>query len=164
MSKVSVAEVFMWGSRIGIVSWDEGREIAEFQYDEKFVASNIQVSPITIPLSDKVYSFSALDRDTFKGLPGFLADSLPDKFGNKLIDEWLERQGREFSDFSPFERLCYIGDRGIGALEYRPSKKMIKDVNDTVAIDEMVKLATNIVSGKKISQLILMMRIYWLNS
>ena len=149
MNKVDVAEVFMWGSRIGVVTWDQDREMAEFQYDEKFVSSSIQVSPITMPLSDKVYSFPTLNRDTFKGLPGLLADSLPDKFGNKLIDEWLERQGRERSDFSPVERLCYIGDRGIGALEYRPSRKMVKDVNDVVAIDEMVKLASNITSGKK---------------
>lgn len=149
MRKVDVAEVYMWGSRIGIVKLDEGRQVSEFQYDEKFVTSNIQVAPLTMPLSDKVYAFPTLDRDTFKGLPGLLADSLPDKFGNKLIDEWLERQARERSDFSPVERLCYIGDRGIGALEYQPSKKMAKDINDTVAIDEMVKLATNIVSNKK---------------
>jgi serine/threonine-protein kinase HipA len=149
MNKVDVAEVIMWGSRIGIVTWNESREIAEFQYDEKFVISGIQVSPIKMPLSDKVYSFPSLDKNTFKGLPGFLADSLPDKFGNKLIDEWLERQGRELSSFSPVERLCYIGSRGIGALEYKPSKSMAKEVNDTVAIDEMVKLASSIVSGKK---------------
>lgn len=149
MNKVDVAEVIMWGSRIGIVTWDKSREVAEFQYDEKFVNSGIQVSPIKMPLSDKVYSFPSLDKNTFKGLPGFLADSLPDKFGNKLINEWLERQGRELNSFSPVERLCYIGSRGVGALEYKPSKSMGKEVNDTVAIDEMVKLASSIVSGKK---------------
>jgi serine/threonine-protein kinase HipA len=149
MNKVDVAEVIMWGSRIGIVTWNESREVAEFQYDEKFVNSGIQVSPLNMPLSDKVYSFPSLDKNTFKGLPGFLADSLPDKFGNKLIDEWLERQGRELSSLSPVERLCYIGSRGIGALEYKPSKSMAKEVNDIVAIDEMVKLASSIVSGKK---------------
>lgn len=149
MNKVDVAEVMMWGSRIGIVIWNESREVAEFQYDEKFVNSGIQVSPITMPLTDKVYSFPNLDKNTFKGLPGFLADSLPDKFGNKLIEEWLERQGRERSSFSPVEGLCYIGSRGIGALEYKPAKNMAKEVNDTVAIDEMVRLASSIVSGKK---------------
>lgn len=144
-----MAEVFMWGSRIGIVTWDENREIAEFQYDEKFVNSGIEVSPLTMPLSDKVYLFPILDKNTFKGLPGFLADSLPDKFGNKLIEEWLQRQGRELDRFSPVERLCYIGDRGIGALEYKPSKKMSKTINDNIPIEAMVKLASSIVSNQK---------------
>lgn len=149
MSGVYAAEVYLWGSRIGIVTWNKEREVAEYQYDEKFVFSNIEVSPITMPLSDRVYSFPELEKETFKGLPGFLGDSLPDKFGNKLIDEWLMRQGRTLKDFSPVERLCYIGERGMGALEYKPSKKMDKTESDTLAIEEIVKLATRIISEKK---------------
>lgn len=149
MTKVDAAEVYLWGSRIGIVIWNPHKEIAEFQYDKNFVNSNIQLAPLTMPLSDVVYSFPHLDKNTFKGLPGFLADSLPDKFGNKLINEWLERQGRELSDFSPVEILCYIADRGMGALEYRPSKTMAQTTTDIIAIDEIVKLASHIISQKK---------------
>ncbi|HLF63658.1 MAG TPA: HipA N-terminal domain-containing protein, partial [Saprospiraceae bacterium] len=83
-----VAEVRLWGSTIGAVSLEEGHEIASFQYDPEFVQSSIEISPITIPLSNRIYTFPELARKTFYGLPGLLADSLPDKFGNVLIDAW----------------------------------------------------------------------------
>lgn len=149
MSKVENAEVWLWGSCIGYVSWSSSLNVGEFQYDEKFVNSGIEVAPLTMPLSHKVYRFLDLDKDTYKGLPGFLADSLPDKFGNKLIEEWLVRQGRSLKNFSPVERLCYIGRRGIGGLEYFPNKDVAEGIDDEVIVDEMVKLASQIVSSKK---------------
>jgi serine/threonine-protein kinase HipA len=109
------ASVFLWGSRIGAVSWDAARQIAIFQYDPAFTTSGIQVSPLMMPLRELPYEFPALNRETFRGLPGMLADSLPDKFGNALIDAWLASQGRTRESFSPVERLCYVGSRGMGA-------------------------------------------------
>ena len=82
---------------------DEGRDVAAFQYDPAFARSGIEISPLVMPLSDQVYEFPALPRNTFHGLPGLLADSLPDRFGNALIDAWLATQGRTAQSFGAIE-------------------------------------------------------------
>ncbi|MSU71546.1 MAG: hypothetical protein EXS43_04280 [Opitutus sp.] len=103
-----IARVQLWGRTIGAVALEEGREVAAFQYDPAFAGSGIELSPLTMPLSTQVYEFPALPRTTFHGLPGLLADSLPDKFGNALIDAWLATQGRTPENFNAVERLCYM--------------------------------------------------------
>ena len=115
-----IAKVELWGRTIGAVSFQEGGEVAAFQYDADFARSGIEVSPLAMPLSGRVYEFPALSRGAFHGLPGLLADSLPDKFGNALIDAWLATQGRTPESFSAVERLCYTGSRGMGAWEFAP--------------------------------------------
>src|ERR1043165_4265452 len=117
---MTLAEVKLWGRTIGAVSLEAGGQAAAFQYDPAFAQSGIQVSPITMPLNERVYVFSELPPGTFHGLPGLLADSLPDKFGNALIDAWLATQGRTPESFNAVERLCYTGTRGMGALEFAP--------------------------------------------
>ena len=89
---MTLAEVHLWGRRIGAVSMDDGRAFAAFQYDPEFAQSGIEISPITMPLDDRVHAFPALAQSTFHGLPGLLADSLPDRFGNALINAWLSTQ------------------------------------------------------------------------
>jgi serine/threonine-protein kinase HipA len=101
-----IAEVRLWGRTIGAVSLPEGRETASFEYDSAFAKSAIEVAPLVMPLSAQVYEFPLLPKNTFHGLPGLLADSLPDKFGNALIDAWLAKQGRSSSSFGAIERLC----------------------------------------------------------
>ena len=118
---MTVAAVTLWGSRIGGVAQDDARDAAVFQYDPRFVRSGIQISPLTMPLRLEPYTFRGLGFDTFKGLPGLLADSLPDRYGNALIDAWLAQQGRSADSFNAVERLCYIGRRGMGALEFTPT-------------------------------------------
>jgi serine/threonine-protein kinase HipA len=113
-----IAEVRLWGRTIGAVSTENGGDYAAFQYDPAFAASGIELSPLVMPLSERVYTFPALPRGTFLGLPGLLADSLPDRFGNALIDAWLATQGRTADSFGPIERLCYTGSRGMGALAH----------------------------------------------
>ena len=115
------ANVILWGRRIGAVSWDETRSLGVFQYDPAFASAGIEIAPLTMPARETPYEFPALNRETFKGLPGMLADALPDRFGNRLIDAWLAETDRHPEDFNPVERLCYIGRRGIGALEFEPS-------------------------------------------
>ena len=117
----TVAEVKLWGRTIGAVSLEEDNEIAAFEYDPAFARSGIEIAPLTMPLSNRVYSFPELSRGTYHGLPGLLADSLPDRFGNALIDAWLATQGRTPESFSAVERLCYTGRRGMGALEFEPA-------------------------------------------
>lgn len=119
---VTVAKVRLWGTTIGAVSWNDDRDSAYFEYDPAFIPGGPQVAPLTMPLANAIYSFPALPRQTFHGLPGLLADSLPDRFGNALIDAWLARQGRDPDDFNAVERLCYVGTRGMGALEFVPAK------------------------------------------
>ena len=115
------ANVILWGRRIGAVSWDETRSLGVFQYDPAFVDAGIDVAPLKMPSREAPYEFPALNRESFRGLPGMLADALPDRFGNRLIDAWLAETGQSPEDFNPVDRLCYIGRRGIGALEFEPA-------------------------------------------
>ena len=101
----TLAEVKLWGRTIGAVSLQDGDEVAAFEYAPEFTGSGIEVAPIAMPLSRRVFTFPELSRKTFYGLPGLLADSLPDKFGNALIDAWLATQGRQPASFNAVERF-----------------------------------------------------------
>ena len=119
--RVNVATVRLWSRNVGAVAWNADRGIGTFEYEPAFIRQGLEVAPLTMPLRSGVLSFSELTRETYHGLPGLLADALPDRFGNRIIDAWLARQGRNASDFTPVERLCYMGVRGMGALEFRPA-------------------------------------------
>lgn len=142
------ASVVLWGRRIGAVSWDEVRALGIFQYDPAFVGAGIEVAPLKMPVREAPYEFPALPKETFKGLPGMLADALPDKFGNRLIDAWLAETGRSAGRFSPVDRLCYIGNRGIGALEFQPTvRKATRSKKLEVA--QLVDLANKVLSERE---------------
>lgn len=143
-----IAKVRLWGRTIGAVSLDEGRDVALFQYDADFAHSGIELSPVTMPLSERVYEFPALPRNTFHGLPGLLADSLPDKFGNTLIDAWLATQGRTPESFNAVERLCYTGTRGMGALEFAPVLGPKPGKATRIEIDALVRLAGEVLTHR----------------
>jgi serine/threonine-protein kinase HipA len=144
----TVAEVRLWGRTIGAVALEDGAEAASFEYDPAFVPSGIEIAPLTMPLTRRVYSFPALGRDAFHGLPGLLADSLPDRFGNALINAWLATQGRSPDSFNAVERLCYTGTRGMGALEYAPviGPKARQAVH--IEIDKLVQLASEVLTHR----------------
>jgi serine/threonine-protein kinase HipA len=142
------ASVRLWGREIGAVTWLDDREIGVFQYAPEFVDSNIQVAPLVMPLRAVPYEFPALPRETFRGLPGMLADSLPDKFGNALIDAWLASHGRLPQSFNPVERLCYIGTRGMGALEFQPAILGPPTERNTIEIAALVQLATRVLDER----------------
>ncbi len=144
----TVAEVRLWGRTIGAVSMTDGEDIAAFEYDPAFAGSGIEVSPLTMPLAGKVYTFPELSRQTFHGLPGLLADSLPDTFGNALINAWLASQGRQPDSFNAIERLCYTGVRGMGALEYAPATGPKGRQATKIQIDKLVALASEILSHR----------------
>ena len=146
---MTLAEVQLWGRTIGAVSLEDGNNFAAFQYDPAFAQSGIEVSPITTPLGGRVYVFPDLPQKTFHGLPGLLADSLPDKFGNALIDAWLATQGRSPDNFNAVERLCYIGARGMGALEFAPAIGPKPQPAKKIEIDALVKLASEVLSHRK---------------
>ncbi|MGB6485807.1 MAG: type II toxin-antitoxin system HipA family toxin [Steroidobacteraceae bacterium] len=144
----TIAEVRLWGRRIAAVSLADATGVAAFQYDPEFVRSGIELSPIVTPLSSRIYSFPSLPRVSFHGLPGLLADSLPDKFGNALIDAWLATQGRTAESFDPVERLCYIGTRGMGALEFAPATGPRPRRSTRIRVDALVALASEILTHR----------------
>jgi serine/threonine-protein kinase HipA len=144
----TVAEVRLWGSRIGAVSLEDGADTAAFAYDPAFIGSDIQVAPLMMPLGPGVFSFPDLPQRSFRGLPGMLADSLPDKFGNTLIDAWLATQGRTPESFNAVERLCYTGARGMGALEFAPAIGPRRRASARINIDALVKLASEVLTHR----------------
>ena len=142
------ARVILWGTQIGAVTWLDDRQVAVFQYTPDFLGSGIEVSPLMMPLEEFPYEFPELARNTFRGLPGMLADALPDRFGNALIDSWLAAQGRTAASFHSVERLCYMGRRGMGALEFEPALPGSPTGTGELDIAHLVELATRVLEER----------------
>jgi len=145
---VEYVDVKLWGVSVGAAYWEQKTKSASFEYYPNFIKKGLEVSPISMPLSSNIYSFPELNFKTFKGLPGLLADSLPDKFGNDLINRWLAMQGRESDSYSPIERLLYLGKRSMGALEFEKAEKIGFNRTSTIEIDSLVKAASIALDGK----------------
>lgn len=146
---IESADVILWGKRIGCVVRREGVPYAEFEYDPDFVGYGIEPSPIEMPAASRIYRFPSLPEASFHGLPGLLSDSVPDKFGNAVIDVWLKTQGRAPGSLSPIERLCYTGSRGMGALEYRPSLFSEGDPDEAFQVDQLARLAADVLRSRR---------------
>lgn len=145
---VDVAKVRMFGQNIGTFVWDDSYRVARFEYDNDFVGKGIEPSPIMMPVQQgRIYSFGSLNWDTFNGLPGMLADSLPDTYGRALFDQWLTLTGRTTSN--PVESLCFLGQRCMGALEFEPATGPSSDVNMKFEIDSLIDVAREALSNKK---------------
>lgn len=145
---MKTAEIWLWGRLIGAVTLPAADRFATFEYTPDFSASGIELSPIAMPLGRQLYRFPSLPIKSFHGLPGLLADSLPDKYGNALIDAWLATQGRLPGNFNAVERLCYTGARGMGALEFRPAEGPNFNISEKIEIDELTKLASEVLSHR----------------
>lgn len=153
---VDAAEVWIWGQLVGAVRWDNVNQLASFQFDQKFLSKNIDLSPVKMPIQqgNRIHRFPELRRAkdeqvaTFKGLPGLLADSLPDRYGNQLIEVWLSQNGRAANSMNPVEQLCFIGARGMGALEFVPSKNKEAKQTFSVDINSLVEMAHKMMSDK----------------
>ncbi len=148
MKRVEVASVRLWGRDVGAVAWNESRGLAEFEFEPAFLPLGLDIAPLMMPLRKGIFSFPGLSRETFNGLPGLLADALPDRFGNRLIDVWLARQGRSAADFSPVERLCYMGSRAMGALEFKPAIGPRSVSAQSIEIAELTRLAHEILNER----------------
>lgn len=144
---VQTVKVVLWGTPIGYLH-RQSNGIIGFQYDDSFLESGIETSPIMMPLSDMTYSFPSLSEETFSGLPGLVADSLPDRFGNIVIKRYLKSAGKNEDSLTPLEKLCYTGKRGMGALEYAPSEDLF-DASEPLNISALTKLASEILSNKE---------------
>lgn len=147
---VTTAYLKLWGERIGAVAWNDKQELAFFEYEKKFFRKGYNVSPIKMPLKNEIYSFPELRlTSTFKGLPGLLADTLPDKYGNELINIWLARQGRPENSLNPVELLCFIGNRGMGALEFEPSILTVKKSDKSIELSSLIEATKKLLEKKE---------------
>ena len=144
---VNLAKVHIWGEYAGAVLWDDSRDLASFEFDPDFRRKGWDLSPLMMPLSHTgVHSFPGLSRDTFMGLPGLLADALPDSYGKALLDRWLNAQGRTFAN--PVERLCYQGKRSMGALEFEPAQDVDLESADAIDVRTLVAIAAEVLNQK----------------
>ena len=141
-------DVFLWGTRVGTAYCREGHPIAQFEYSEEIRAMGVEVSPIVMPLGPTRFEFPDLPIQSFKGLPGLLSDSLPDKFGNKVIAAWLREQGKGPEDLNALDRLAYTGKRGMGALEYVPALLGKEDRDELVDVHELAQLANDVLKDR----------------
>ena len=154
---MEVAKIIIWGTFVGAVLWDEATGIASVEYDPAFKRKSWDLAPLKMPISSSqsLFSFPELRKkadgrlDTFKGLPGLLADVLPDRYGNELINLWLAQQGRPIDSMHPVEMLCFIGQRGMGALEFEPTTLKENKNTFSVEIDSLVEVAQKMLSAKQ---------------
>ncbi len=154
---VKTAIVKIWNETVGAVAWDEDRQLGSFEYDPGFVTKGWDLAPLQMPItsSRRIYSFPELRKpkdseyDTFKGLPGLLADVLPDKYGNRLLGTWLAQNGRARDSMNPVEQLSFIGTRGMGALEFEPSTFTADKNSFKVEIDSLVSVARKMLSERE---------------
>ncbi|GAA4274728.1 type II toxin-antitoxin system HipA family toxin [Aquimarina gracilis] len=153
---VDVIKITLWGDELGALSWDKERNFASFEFFPSFLNKNLDVSPIHMPIRssrNKIYSFPNLNQDTYKGLPGMLSDVLPDDFGNRLIDQWLVLNNIPKTQFTPLDRLCYIGTRGMGALEFQPARNIAQKQATALEVDKLALLAEKILNTRESLQL-----------
>ena len=152
---VNSARIKIWGVTVGAVLWDESNQLASFQYEPSFITRGYKLAPLKMPLDTNIiYSFPDLrsnplsTENTFNGLPGLLADVLPDRYGNRLINTWLAQQGRPENSMNPVEKLCFIGTRGMGAVEFEPATNKRADAFD-LEVDNLVEVAAAMLNKRK---------------
>jgi serine/threonine-protein kinase HipA len=146
---VTHANVLLWGQTVGLVIWDDRLHRAQFQYDRDFAKRQTERGAVDDAAlksqgGDEVFSFGNLRDETFKGLPGLLADCLPDRFGEPVAECLATKQNRDLGTENPVERLCYLGHRGMGALEFEPAHHELEASSETLQIDELVRMATSV--------------------
>lgn len=150
---ITTAYINIWNKRVGAIAWDVDKGLASFEYEPSFLENKWDLSPLKMPLSDaerRVFSFPELrGTTTFKGLPGLLADVLPDKYGSSIINAWLASNGRPSDSMNPVELLCFIGTRGMGALEFEPVLPKSNNRSTRIELSSLIKIAQEILTGKQ---------------
>lgn len=150
---ITTAFIHIWNKRVGAIAWDEATQLASFEFEPSFLINHWNLSPLKMPIAGaekRVFSFPELrNTTTFKGLPGLLADVLPDKYGNSLINAWLTQNGRPTNSMNPVEQLCFIGKRGMGALEFEPIVPKATNTATKIELDSLLQIAQQILSGRQ---------------
>lgn len=146
----SLARIDLWGKTIGAVAWDDSRGYATVEFTDAYYNSPWDIAPLQMPKDERrIFSFPGLPKNTFLGLPGLLADALPDRFGNQVLDAWLTREGRSINQVNPVERLLYMGKRGMGALEFQPVKKDFPTPSESLEIESLISVANEVVKERE---------------
>ncbi len=149
---ITTAFIHIWGERIGAIAWNETTGLGSFEFDKNFLQAELNVSPLKMPISlasGRIFSFPEnRNNNTFKGLPGLLADVLPDKYGNSIINAWLQKNNRPANSLNPVEMLCFIGNRGMGALEFEPNNPKTENKNTDIEIGSLVSIAEQILKNR----------------
>jgi len=150
---IDTAFVKIWGQQVGAIAWDNSTGVGSFEYLPEWIDQNIELSPIHLPIANskgRIFDFPELSRlTTFKGLPGLVADILPDKYGKAIIDSWLARQGRPPGSLNPVEVLCFIGQRGMGAIEIEPSVLKSRSRTTKIELESLINIVSDILAGRK---------------
>lgn len=149
----TIVNITLWDEKVAVIAWNKNLEVGVIEFYDSFIKKELDIAPIMMPLKDlkrgeRIFSFSNLKNKTFKGLPGLIADALPDDYGNSIIDEWFASKGK-LVESSPLDRLCYIGKRGMGALEFEPANTDNQlNTSSNIEIKELVDLATHILEKR----------------
>lgn len=149
---ITTAFVHLWNNRVGAVAWDSTSGLGTFEYDPTFLDQKLDLAPLKMPISNerRIFSFLELrNSQTFKGLPGLLADLIPDKYGNAIINAWLAQNGRPANSLNPVELLCFIGTRGMGALEFEPAEPNLNHTSTSLELESLIQVAGDILSGRE---------------
>lgn len=147
---MKACEIHLWGTLIGAIAWDPDARVGRFRYHEAFLASGVELAPLKLPLGPGTFAFPELARTSFEGLPGLVADALPDTFGHAVIDAWLRTQGRPPGSLNPVERLAYTGERGMGALEFRPSMELVQgEPSEELELAALIALANETLRARR---------------
>lgn len=145
-------DVVLWGKPVGVLAYEGNKRIATFEFTQKFIGAGVDIAPLKMPLdqaqSNPIFSFPYLNVETYKGLPAAFSDTLPDDFGNAVIDAWLARNGRDIDTFTAIERLLYAGNRSMGAFEYQPAIKTKVKASESLHIDSLVKMAQTVLDNR----------------
>jgi len=146
-----IVDVKLWGVTIGKLAYDgEQTEVATFEYESNILNATQQLSPLKVNNNKAIHSFEDISYRTFKGVPGFIADSLPDKFGNQLIDQYFADKGISAEEITTLDRLLYVGNRSMGGLEYEPQKDISsKEKDSKLTLSDLAELAEILLDNKK---------------
>ena len=147
----NLAEVWLWDKMVGALAWSPDTALATFEYTPEWISTGVQIAPLRMPShieGARIFQFPQLNRDTYKGLPACFADTLPDDFGNAVINAWLARNGRDPQSFNPLERLLYSGKRGMGALEYAPALRQTQTVSSKVELESLIGMAQQVLDQR----------------
>ncbi len=144
----NLAEVHLWGHLVGALAYDEETRISRFEYAPQWLATGTEIAPLHMPRSTKIYQFNDLNPQTYRGLPAVFSDTLPDDFGNSVINAWLIRNGRDANSLNAIERLLYSGNRGMGALEFQPAIRDSSPLNQQIELESLVAMAQQILDQR----------------
>ena len=149
---VEIVEVLAWGEVVGAIAPASQRGTYAFEYSPGWIAGGIELAPALMPLARRVYAFPGLSAETYQGLPPMIADSLPDRFGNSIVDAWLARNGIASAQVTALDRLAYLGERGMGALEYRPDRTPALPPPTALNLSQLIVSARRAVEGSLASE------------